>query len=291
MRFCRSWRNTISYIRFTIASAENLCTINELVNGQHRTVKVDQRIIDMLLYAKEMYTLTDGNLNIAMGSVLSLWHDYRTIGMDDFANASLPPMEKLIEAAKHTDIDKMVIDKENCTVTLTDPLMKLDVGAIAKGYATEQIARYLEEKGITGYILNVGGNVRAIGTKPDGELWTVGVENSTGDDYLAYLKLDGLSVVTSGSYQRYYVVDGKRYHHIIHPETLMPAEGFVSVSVVCKNSGLGDAFSTSLFCMTLEEGKKLVEATDGVEAIWVTDDGKQITSSGWSKHLKKQKGR
>lgn len=111
---------------------ENLCTVNELQDGQHRTVTVDNRIIDLLVYAKEMYTATNGILNVAMGSVLSLWHDYRTVGKDNPQQASLPPMDKLKDAALHCDIDNIVIDVQNSTVTLSDPLMTLDVGAIAK---------------------------------------------------------------------------------------------------------------------------------------------------------------
>ncbi|MBR2848228.1 MAG: FAD:protein FMN transferase [Clostridia bacterium] len=264
---------------------ENLRTINDLVDGAHRTVTVDRRIIDLLLYAREMYDFTDGTVNVAMGSVLSLWHDYRVLGADP-ATAALPPMERLAAAAKHTDITKMIIDEENCTVTLTDPLMKLDVGAIAKGYATECVARSLEERGVTGYILNVGGNIRAIGAKPDGSLWSVGIENPSGEEYLAYLELNGESVVTSGSYQRYYYVDGKPYHHIIHPDTLMPAEGFISVSVVCEDSGFGDALSTALFCLSLEEGLALVESTPELEAMWMSEDGTKTVSSGWNDFLK-----
>lgn len=265
---------------------ENLCTINDLDDGKHRTVEVDKRIIDMLLFSKQMYELTGGKVNIAMGSVLSLWHDYRALGSNNPANASLPPMEKLQEASLHTDISKLVIDEENRTVTLTDPLMKLDVGAIAKGYATECVARSLEEKGIVGYVLNVGGNVRTIGGKPDGSSWNVGLENPQGGDYIEYLQLNGQSVVTSGSYQRYYYVDGKAYHHIIHPDTLMPSEGYVSVSVICEDSGLGDALSTALFCMSLEEGKALIESIPETEALWLTEDGEKCVSSGWNKFIK-----
>ena len=265
---------------------ENLCTINELVDGAHRTVKVDRRIIDMLLYAKEMYTTTNGVMNVAMGSVLSLWHDYRTIGKDEPNNASLPPMDRLKDAAEHTDINKMIIDEENNTVTLTDPLMKLDVGAVAKGYATERVALWLEEKGVTGYVLNVGCNVRTIGAKADGEDWTIGIENPNGEDYLSYLNLNGQSVVTSGSYQRFYYVEGKPYHHIIHPDTLMPAEGYLSVSIVCNNSGLGDALSTALFCMTKQQGMELIESIKDAEAMWVTSEGEKDFSSGWNKYEK-----
>ena len=264
---------------------ENLCTINELRNGAHDTVTVDRRIVDMLLYAKDMYYMTDGRVNVAMGSVLSLWHDYRTEGMRDPSSASLPPPDALAEAAAHTDIECMVIDSEACTVTLTDPAMTLDVGAVAKGYAVEMVAKTLEEQGISGYVLNVGGNVRTIGPKADGAAWTVGVENPLEDEeepYLAYLNLRGEALVTSGSYQRYYLVDGKRYHHIIHPETLMPSEGYLSVSVVCKSSAMGDALSTALFCMTPEEGLSLIESLDGVEALWVKNDGTRFVSSQWN---------
>ena len=267
---------------------ENLCTVNELQNGEHRAVKVDERIIELLLYAKEMYRVTGGRMNIAMGSVLSIWHDYRTAGLDEPWAAELPPMDRLTEAAKHTDINDVIIDEEASTVFLADPMMTLDVGAIAKGYAVEMVARALEEQGITGYVINVGGNVRTVGSKPNEEKWLAGIENpdtESKDPYLVYLQLAGESVVTSGSYQRYYTVDGKNYHHIIDSKTLMPAIGFRSVSVVCKNSGEADALSTALFCMSYEEGLSLVESLEEVEALWVMEDGTQRTSKGFSQYV------
>lgn len=265
----------------------NLCTVNELVDGAHPTVTVDRRIMDLLVYARQMHQQTGGMVNIAMGSVLKLWHDYRTIGMDDPATASLPPMDALQKAAKHTDINAMVLDEENLTVTLTDPAMRLDVGAIAKGYATEQVARWMEQEGITGYVLNVGGNVRTVGPRGDGTPWVVGIERPDGEEgYLAQLNLQGESLVTSGSYQRYYLVNGKAYHHIIHPDTLMPAEGITAVSVVCGDSGRADSLSTALFCMSLTEGQALVESMGGVEALWLTEEGEQTVSSGWNGYVK-----
>ena len=269
---------------------ENLYTVNELIDGVHRTVTVDRRIIDMLLYAKEVYATTNGQVNVAMGSVLSIWHDYRTHGTNDPASAELPPMNELSEASEHTDINCLVIDEENSTVHITDPQMTLDVGAVAKGYAVEMVARSLEEKGITGYVLNVGGNVRTIGSKPDGASWVVGIENPMGSDtepYLAYLSLSGQSLVTSGSYQRYYIVDGKRYHHIIDPDTLMPHDMYLSVSVVCQSSADGDALSTALFCMSPEDGLALVESLPGIEAHWFLSDGTKQTSSGFNQYASK----
>jgi len=268
---------------------ENLCTVNELKDGAHRTVTVDPRIIDLLLYAKDVYSKTGGKVNVAMGSVLSIWHDYRTEGMNEPADAKLPPNELLTEAAKHTNIDNVIIDKEKSTVFLADPKMSLDVGAIAKGYAVEMIARSLEEKEVTGYVINVGGNVRTVGIKGDGKPWVAGIENPNDDEnepYIAYLNLSGESLVTSGSYQRYYTVEGKNYHHIIDPATNMPAERYLSVSIVCKDSGLADGLSTALFCMSYEEGLAILEAIDGAEAIWVFRDGTRKQSSGFFKYVK-----
>ena len=263
---------------------KNIRSINRLHDGEHKVVTVDRRIIDMLLYAKKMYNVTGGEMNIAMGSVLSIWHDYRSDALDGGV-PKLPPMEDLEEAAEHTDINDLIIDEENCTVYIADPKMTLDVGAIAKGYTVEMLAQMLEAKGISGFVINVGGNVRTVGAKANGETWLSAIENPFDDEeerYLAYLGLAGQSIVTSGSYQRYYYVNGKKYHHIIDKETLMPAVGFESVSIVCENSADGDGLSTALFCMSLEDGMALIESLEGVEAHWVLSDGTRVKSSGFA---------
>ncbi len=276
-------------VYYTYEGTENLCTLNSKRADEDRAIHADRRIIDMLLYAKEMYTLTQGKVNIAMGSVLSIWHDYREEGMDEPWNASLPPIEQLREAAEHTDIESLVIDEQTGTVRITDPKMRLDVGAVAKGYAVEMVARELEAHGVTGYVLNVGGNVRTIGTKSDGGRWTVGIEDPRegSDDYLDYLYLSGQALVTSGSYQRFYTVGDTSYHHIIDTETLMPARGFTSVSVVSADSGLADALSTALFCMTLEDGQALVASLENVEAAWLCESGERVYSPGFAEYTKK----
>lgn len=269
---------------------ENLCTVNELKDGEHRAVTVDKKIIDMLLYAKEMYNITKENTNIALGSVLSIWHDYRERGISEPYNATIPPLATLQGANLYADINNVIIDKENYTVFLTHPKTRLDVGAVAKGYAVEMVAQGLEEMGVGGYVLNVGGNVRTVGLKPNGEKWLVGIENPIEDSdepYAAYLYLESESLVTSGSYQRFYIVDGKSYHHIIDKDTLMPAEGYLSVSVICKSSADGDTLSTALFCMDLEEGKLLVESLPETEAMWILEDGTKVFSSGFSKYTEK----
>ncbi len=249
---------------------ENLCTLNE-----KKQAKVDSRIVDLLRYGKDMYEKTGGRTNIAMGSVLSLWHDYRTLGSDP-NTATLPSMAQLAEAAKHTSIDDVIIDGD--TVTLADPEMTLDVGAVAKGYAVEMVARHLEAQGVSGYVLNVGGNVRVVG---EARSFGVGVESPDGG-YLATMTLAGEAMVTSGSYQRFYIVNGVSYHHIIDPETLMPADYFTSVSVRADSSADGDALSTALFCMSYEEGLALAQ-TLGVEVMWYTKDGSIYTTEGFKK--------
>lgn len=271
-------------IYHTYDGLSNLSTVNR-AGGE--PVTVDRRIIDLLLYAKEMYTLTDGYMNVAMGSVLSIWHDCRTAGLASPEAATLPALSTLQAAAAHTDIDCLIIDRAASTVCLSDPEARLDVGALAKGWAVEAVARVLEARGITGYVLNVGGNVRTVGARADGSPFIVGIENprDTGDAYLATLSLAGEALVTSGSYQRYYTVGGQDYHHIIDRDTLMPAEGYLSVSVLSPHSGQADALSTALFCMDLDTGLALIESLAGVEAMWVTADGGRRYSSGFSAYM------
>ena len=250
----------------------NLATVNKKAGVQ--PVKVDGALLDFLEYARQLYYLTDGNVNIAMGSVLSIWHEYRTIGV------AIPPMEILTEASHHTDIEKMIINREDSTVYLADAEMSLDVGAIAKGYACQKIAEALEAAGYSSYVLDLGGNLKAIGYKPDGSTWRTAVRNPdiyADDPYIYYFNIADTSVVTSGDYQRYYTVGGVNYHHIINKDTLMPADYFSSVTIITKNSGLADGLSTALFNMDYEAGLALVSSIEGVSVVWVTKDGQVKT--------------
>ena len=245
-----------------------------------------------------MYELTGGKINIAMGSVLGIWHDYREAAEQNASEAdnTLPTQEELEVVAQHCDINDLVIDEKAKTVYLSDPEMSLDVGSVGKGYAVEMVCRAAEARGLTSALVSVGGNLRAIGTKPDGSQWTGGVENpwnasevytNTNSIFGSPINMSDLALVTSGDYQRYFVVDGKRYHHIIDPDTLWPAAYYNGVTVLCPDSGMADCLTTALFCMPLEEGQKLVESLDGVEAMWCTPDKQATTSSGWDSHLKK----
>ena len=237
-------------------------------------VSVSEDLIEFLEYSKDMYEKTDGYVNISMGAVLSLWHDSRSAGIANPEAASLPDEQKLLEAAEHCNIDDLIIDREKMTVELRDPKMSLDVGAIAKGYTVERLAKWLLEREYFGFVIDIGGNLRVIGTKPDGSGWKTGVKNPfTLVDYVHVFELNNESAVTSGGYERYYVVDGKRYHHIIDKDTLMPSVHFASVSIVCEDSGLADALSTALFCMDIDAGMKIAYALGVNNVIWVMNDG------------------
>ena len=272
----------------------NVKTIND--NAGKAPVAVDDKILGMLELARQMYTTTGGKLNVAMGSVLNIWHNDREAALadQDDTNNRLPAQAELEAAAQHCSIADLVIDEEAKTVYLADPEMSLDVGSVGKGYAVEMVCQAAQARGLTSALVSVGGNLRAIGKKPDGSQWTGGVENpwnasevyTTDSLFGAAINMSDMALVTSGDYQRYFVVDGKRYHHLIDPDTLWPAAYFNSVTVLCPDSGMADCLTTGLFCMPLEEGQKLVESLDGVEAMWCTPDQQAVASSGWESHTR-----
>jgi len=259
----------------------NLATVNRLAGIE--AVEVDRKIIDFLLYAKEIHELTSGEVNIAMGAVTRLWHDARVESLEGKVEPYIPGEEELREAEKHTSIDLLVIDEESSTVYLSDSEASLDVGALAKGYVAERVAEALTERGVTSYALNFGGNLRIIGKKPSGEGWVVGVTNpdtKSPDPFVTRVNISDTSLVTSGNYERFYTVGGVNYHHIIDKDTLMPSAYFSSVSVMTEDSALGDALSTALFSMPYEEGRALAERLS-VDVFWVDLEYRTYSTEGF----------
>ncbi len=225
----------------------NIKTVNDAAGER---VEVGEELMALLEFSVEMHGLTEGALNIAMGAVLDIWHEYREDAAKNFDDTDnkLPTEEELRAAAEHCDITKLELDRENMTVRLLDPEMSLDLGAVAKGYAVERAAERLIAMGADGYAINAGGNIRLIGSRIGDMSWEVGVR----DPYDPYSNVETLSIkntsaVTSGGYERYYVVNGEKYHHIINDETLMPAKFHASVTVVHPDSGVADCLSTALF--------------------------------------------
>ena len=258
----------------------NLKSVNDAAGTA--PVKVDPAIIELLLDCKVYYEITGGKVNAAMGSVLQLWHEARNDSINDPVHAYVPDADALKTASAHTDFDAVVIDEDAATVYISDPEIRLDVGAIAKGWSVQRVA----EASPKGLLISVGGNVCATGPKDNsGTPWVVGIQNPDGGDYLHTIYVTGGSVVTSGDYQRYFVVDGKPYHHIIDPATLQPAGYWRSVSIVCPDSGLADALSTALFLLPQADGQQLLTQY-GAEAMWIDAQGNIFYSPGFQALIK-----
>lgn len=273
-------------IYYEYEGVSNLKTVNDMAGKA--PVAVDDDIIELIKYCKYIYEVSDGYTNVAMGSVLRLWHECRSDAVEDPSGASLPSMDALRAAAEHTDINNVIIDEAASTVYLADGEMSLDVGAVAKGYAAERAAEFIKNQGWDNMALSVGGNIRTVGVKPDGKMWEMGVQNPDLDSENAYfckVSADGeTAIVTSGSYQRYFTIDGVRYHHIIDPVTLMPENKYLSVTVMCSDSGLGDGLSTALFNMDESRGREILSAL-GADGAWVYADGSVSYTDGFKAKL------
>ncbi len=259
----------------------NLCTLNKNAGGE--AIKLDSRLIDFLVYCKDIYDKTSGEVNVMAGAVLSLWHNERQSA--ETGQAKLPDPIALANAAEHINIHSLILDTSNMTARIIDKDAKIDVGAIGKGYAAEMCAKRLEMFGVNSYVLNLGGNIRIIGAKPDGTGWVTGIVNPFyRNSYAAKINILNTSCVTSGDYERYYTVDGKRYHHIIDIDTLYPAEYYSSVTVITKDSALADSLSTALFCMTYNEGLATLDSLEDtdIEVLWIYKDGTQKSTEGFS---------
>lgn len=262
----------------------NFRTINE--NAGKKPVEVDSKIIELIEYSKEMYDLTGGKINIAMGSLLGLWHDAREISVNNPDEAKIPEESVLKKASSHKDINAIEIDKEKNTVYISDPDVRIDIGAIGKGYATKIIAKRLEEEGLKHGILSVGGDDVLIGDNPASEnsYYKIAIQNpdleDKDDPYSSVVSLRNTSVVTSGDYQRYFMVDGKRYHHIIDPETMYPSTKWRSVSVILDDIAEADTISTYLFILDYEEGLEFANKV-GAEVLWIDEDYNSFATEGW----------
>lgn len=253
----------------------NIKTVNS--NAGIRPVKVDEELYGIIKKGISAYDKTDGYINIAMGSVLAVWHDYREKALDDPKSAAIPSEEELRSASEHTDISSIVLNDKDMSVYINDKNTSIDLGAIAKGYAADKARQYLNERGITAGLLNLGGNVIGLNDskKP---AWKIGVqkpeEGST--EFVYKLDIKNQSAVSSGNYQRFYVYNDKVYHHIIDKNTLMPADNNKSVTIVSDSSLEGDIYSTYLFILPCNEGRKIAEEK-GFKAIWVDNDDRLIT--------------
>ena len=263
------------------SGVNNIRTINK--NAGVAPVEVSEEIIDLLEFAVTCYHKTGGAVNVCMGAVTDIWHNFMQMYSMDSTDAELPAESLLKEAAQHCDINDLVIDRAAGTVYLKDPKMLLDVGSIAKGYAAQRVADELYDLGFHHFAISAGGNIVTKDAPRDGEsrAWTVGITDPFGGPSLDALYITNTSLVTSGDYQRYYMVGERRVHHLTDPTTLYPADHFRAVTVLCNDSGMADAASTAMYVLDREAGEALAKSM-GWEVLWVYADGTTECTDGFA---------
>lgn len=246
-------------------------------HSQGEPVEVSADTASLIETALHYAELSGGAFDITIAPVTDLW-DFQGEG-----EHALPDPEELEEALSHVGYENIVLN--GTTVTLKDPEAALDLGGIAKGYIADRLKAFLVSKGVTSGFIDLGGNLLTIGVKPDGSNWKIGVRKpfaKTTSELCATVSIADDSLVTSGTYERYFEIDDTLYHHILDKETGYPvSNGLTSVSIISSSSVDCDALSTTCFLLGLEEGLELIESLEDTEALFITEDGTLHRSSGF----------
>lgn len=244
-------------------------------------VQVDPAIISLLQAGIEAYTTTSGMLNISMGSVLDIWHRERIS-----STPSVPSIEELRAAKLHADINNIVINELEGTVFIQNPNMSIEVGSIAKGFAIELAMQTAREVGLNNFLISAGGDVRMLYAPPHANSWSTGVQNpdtpNNNSALVDVIRTQNMAIFTSGNYQRFFEIEGVRYHHIIDPTTLFPANLYKSITVIHETSIMAEVLTTALYMISIDEGQKLLDELGGY-ALWITYEGDIIVSTGYSR--------
>ena len=249
--------------------------IYELNHAGGQPVTVSEDTADLIEKGLEYSRASGGKFDITIAPLSDLW---------DFKNntGTVPDDAAIQEAKSHIGYDNVKIDGN--TMQLLDPDAEIDLGGIAKGYIADQLKAYMKEQDISHALINLGGNVLALGGKPDGSDYNIGIQKpfAQNGEPITAVKIKNESVVSSGIYERYFKVDDKIYHHILDPQTGYPYENnLLGVSIVCDSSTEADALSTTCFAMGLEDGMNYIESIDSAEALFITNDYKLHYSSGF----------
>ena len=240
-----------------------------------RFVAVSEETMELLVFAKEMYERTGGYLDVTVGPLIDLW---------DIQNGGhYPTAEELSAARGLLGMDNLVLDEANGAAYLARPGMRLDLGALAKGYIADKVKALLLSRGVKSGVIDLGRNILLIGEKPEQEPFSIGIQSpDASGELLQVLALRDKSLVTSGTYERYFDYRGQRYHHVLDPFTGFPADrGLLAVTILSGSSLLGDALSTSCLLLGVEEGLALIDSIPEAEALFVRTDGSVITSSNF----------
>ena len=254
--------------------------ISRINSAGGNSVEVSDETVTLLRKAIYYGDLSNGAFDVTIAPVSNLW--------DFHAEApALPASEAIYEAVSHVDYKNILIDGN--TVRLLDPYASIDVGGIAKGYIADILKKYLKEQGVKHAVINLGGNVLAMGSRLDGSDYNIGIQkpfDMTGEP-ITSVRISNKSVVTSGTYQRYFEADGKLYHHILDPNTGYPCENnLTSVTIITNSSLTADALSTTCFLLGYDKSMRLIEQLDNVDAVFITNDNKIHYSKNFQHKLK-----
>lgn len=264
---------------------ENKMTINaegsevDEVNNNSgiKPVKVSDDVYYVIKTGKEFGKVSEGLFDITIGPIVKLWN----IGTD---YARVPEDYEIKEKLPLVNYEDIELNDSEKTVFLKKKGMMIDLGGIAKGYAADEVCRILKENGVEHAIINLGGNVLAMGENPiKNRDWNIGIQNpySIRGDYFAIVPIKNKTVVSSGVYERYFEANGKRYHHILDTKTGYPVENdLVATTIITDKSIVGDALSTTIFAAGIEKGLEIVNSMEGVEAIFITKDKKVYITDG-----------
>lgn len=239
-------------------------------------VEVSKDVFNLIQAGKSYSEQAEGSFDITVGPLTLLWH----IGYED---AKKPTQEEIDAVLPLINYQKVLLDEKEQTVYLEDKGMRMDLGAIAKGFIADKVTQLLDDEGVTTAIIDLGGNIYVKGNNPSGKEWTVGVQDPFTErgQIVGKIEASNQSIVTSGIYERYLEVDGERYHHILNPLDGYPYENEIAgVTIVSEKSIDGDALSTLIFSKGLKDGLKHIEKQEGVEAIFVDKDQQVYITSG-----------
>lgn len=267
-----------------VIELEDLVSINkagtEIVelnkNSGVKPVKLSDDSFNIIEKGLEYSKASKGGYDITIGPLVKLW----SIGLPE---AKVPNENEIKEAIKHVDYSKLKINKDTNEVFLSEKGMMIDLGSIAKGYAADEIVKLLKEEGVKEAIVDLGGNIYALGKKEGDKNWKIGIQdpNTERGNVVGAVETSNKSVVTTGVYERFIEKDGVKYHHILNPKTGYPYKTDIAgVSIIADKSMDADALSTLIFTKGLDEGLKFIEALDGVDAIFIMNDRKVYITEG-----------
>lgn len=244
--------------------------------GNSAYVPLSSDSIYVLKTALKYAQLSQGSFDVTIGPLVRSWGNFTQ-------NPQIPSPTEIDRIKKIINYRDLEINEKENTARLKNPGQIVDLGGIAKGYAGDEVIKIFKAYGIESAFINLGGNVVALGGKPDGSPWYVGIQNPRAQDRgcIGVLKIKDKTVVTSGDYERYFEESGVRYHHILDPKTGYPSQsGLISVTIVTESSIDADALSTAVFVLGLAKGLELVQSLEGVEAVFITGDRQIYITSG-----------